>query len=260
MKKERIIKLIILILILCVLYLTIRSAYSRYTSKAFAVVEKGLAQWVIKVNNTDITKNYTEPTEFVIDSFVWDWGEGSHVAEGKVAPGMTGTFEIEIDPTDTQVAYEYFVEIGKPEVNLLHGTTNDISIVLDSVKLNGEDVELESKEVYVDTGEEVTNTVSTSGENTTGDEPVTDENLTNTEGTSGARETKTVYYFSAVKQLSEIQSSDENVRKDKLIVTVKWENDEDKNDIDSEIGSILNNIIKLEVKFNAIQYVGEPTP
>lgn len=252
MKKERIIKLIILILIFSVLYLTIKSAYSRYTSKAYAIVSKGLAQWVIRINNTDITENYTEPTSFVIDSFVWDWDEGSHVAENKVAPGMTGTFEVDIDPTDTQVAYQYFMEIGKPEVNLLTGTTNDISIVLDSVKLNGEDVELNSKLVYVDTGEEVTNTVDTNTITDDGD----DENVTNTSG--GERATKTVYYFSAVKPLSEIQSSDEDVRVDNMIVTVKWVNDETKNDIDSEIGSILNNVIKLEIKFSAIQYVGEP--
>ena len=255
MKKERIIKLIILILIFCVLYLTIKSAYSRYTSKAFAVVNKGIAQWIIKVNNTDITENNTEATEFTIDSFIWDWGEGSHVAEGKVAPGMTGSFEVDVDPTDTQVAYQYFIEIGKPEVNLLEGTTSDISIVLDSVELNGEEVELESKEVYVDTGEEVTNTVDT-GETSTDDDDDTGTEETNT--TDEERETKTVYYFSAIKPLSEIQSDDEDTRVDKMQVTVKWVNDETKNDIDSQIGSILNNVIKLEVKFNAIQYVGEP--
>lgn len=59
-----------------------------------------------------------------------------------------------------------------------------------------------------------------------------------------------------IKTLSEVESTDEDDRVDTLLVKVKWENDEDYNPIDSEIGSIYGNQIQMPIEVKAIQYTG----
>ena len=102
-------KLLILILIIFLLIIIIRSTYSKYTNKAVAAITKPIGQWIIKVNNTDITEvdDEGEPAnqEFVIDTFSWD--TTTHVVDNKIAPGRGGSFDIVIDPTDTQVSFNY---------------------------------------------------------------------------------------------------------------------------------------------------------
>ena len=49
------IKIILLIIILILLVLIIKSTYSKYTAEAEATIERYVAGWVIKVNDTDIT-------------------------------------------------------------------------------------------------------------------------------------------------------------------------------------------------------------
>ena len=59
-----------------------------------------------------------------------------------------------------------------------------------------------------------------------------------------------------IKPLSEVSSTTESQRVDTLLVKVKWDNDEDYNEIDSEIGSIYGNKISMPIEVSAIQYIG----
>ena len=98
--------------------------YSLFETEREAVVTSPIAKWNVLVNNALITNNYGQENTFNLGSI--DWNSGGHVRTGKAAPGSVGTFEIEIDPTDTEVSFLYELEI---DTSLLH---ND-AIVIQSV-------------------------------------------------------------------------------------------------------------------------------
>jgi len=59
-----------------------------------------------------------------------------------------------------------------------------------------------------------------------------------------------------IKKLAEIQSENENERLDTIRIFVEWENNEDNNETDSEIGKVSDNVISIPIKVNVIQYTG----
>ncbi len=85
------------------IYLLIGS-YGLFESERTNTSQIDIAKWQVKVNNDSI--NGSEST-FTVDSI--NWNSSANVKEGKVAPGMTGYFDIEIDPNDTDVSIIYNV-------------------------------------------------------------------------------------------------------------------------------------------------------
>lgn len=157
-----------------------------------------------------------EPVEFEITNFTWNTSE--HVKAGKVAPGMRGQFEILIDPTDTDVSIKYALKIDNSKFT----ESNDINLKIKTITLNGEEYTYE--------------TTSTGG-----DDP---------------DDTGTEIEIDLIKPLSEIQSTDPDVRIDQILVNVEWENNEQFNEKDSEIGRVPNNVITLPITVSVIQYTG----
>ena len=66
MSKKK--KILILILILILLVLILRSAFSKYVNEAVGATSNKIGQWIIKVNNQDITEDVNT---FLIDNFTW---------------------------------------------------------------------------------------------------------------------------------------------------------------------------------------------
>lgn len=110
--------LIILLIVLCLIYLKVNSTYSSYESTIDGTVESKVANWNILVNNTPL--NATNETGIDIDSITWNQ---DHIREGKVAPGATGTIEITIDPTTTDVAFDY-------ELTVIDKTTDENKLLV----------------------------------------------------------------------------------------------------------------------------------
>ena len=108
MNKKRI-TVIGVALIAVILFITIFYTYSLFETNKQISVSSNLAKWNVKVNNTMVTQNTASVNTFNLGSI--DWNSGGHVREGKAAPGSTGTIEIEIDPTDTQVSFTYEITI-----------------------------------------------------------------------------------------------------------------------------------------------------
>lgn len=100
--KNKILVVIIIIFMIVLLFGT----YSKYNNKAIGVAEEKIGQWIIKVNNLDITK---ENATFNINDI--NWNEEGTVKEGKVAPGMNGYFDVIIDPSGTEVSIKYSITI-----------------------------------------------------------------------------------------------------------------------------------------------------
>lgn len=199
MKVNNKIKVLLMCLTLIMLVITIyviSTTYALFQSQIKGSVVKNVGKWSIKINGEDVLKGTSE--EFNMQQFIVD--ENENTKPGKMAPGTTGSFELSIDPTDTQVAVRY-----------------DISIVLDEI--TNDKVQLISVE------KDSTNNIVKTAENT----------------------------YTGIIPLEEIEKGAIDLVKIKFC----WENDEQNNIADSEIGTIINSKIQIPVKVNITQYLGE---
>lgn len=132
------VKIVLLVLILILLVLIIRSTYSKYIAESDATIEKNIAVWSVKVNDTDITLEPEKKTEFNITGSDIVWEAASHVENGKVAPGMKGYFYIRIDSTGTQTALIYTLNIDMNPIFDKH-----INFVINDItEENGKEIRL----------------------------------------------------------------------------------------------------------------------
>ena len=218
------IRIVILIAILILLALIIQSTYSKYTSKSTGTINRDTADWIIKINDKDITipDENGQVGIFEIEDFTWDWDSAPNVKPPKVAPGMSGFFKLKIDPTGTQVSIKYTITIDDSKIaEMLAGVgvtgedlANRINLKITGIKENGVEIEL-------------------------------------------PRDDQGNIVISKIKELEDIQSNDETDRIDELEIKVTWEDNEANNDIDSKIGSVPNNVIKLPILVDVIQWTGE---
>ena len=105
---KKILIIVILFMILVVAYRLINT-YALFYSEGQGVVKQDNATWLIYVNNNNITSENSN--KFTIDTFEIE--ENSHVAPGKAAPGVSGSFYIIIDPKNTNVSIKYSVNLDK---------------------------------------------------------------------------------------------------------------------------------------------------
>ena len=222
MKKK--VRIVILIAILILLVLIINSTYSKYANRANAVIAENIGKWIIKINDTDITTTDENGNAgvFEISDFTWNWDDTPNVKPPKVAPGMHGYFNLKIDPTGTDVSIKY-------------------TITIDDAKI------AESTGITTEDGEDISDRINLK---ITG---ITENGV----ALELPRDDDGNIIISKVKKLEKIQSTNEADRIDDLQIEVTWENNEDNNDIDSQLGAIANNTIKLPIKVNVIQWTGE---
>ena len=109
--KHNIIVIILLFLTFISLYVLSNKTYTSYESLVDDEITLDIATWKILIENQNIVKA-TEDIKLSDIEF-----DNTHVAEGKVAPGSTGTINFEIDPTTTQVAIEYNIKIDDHTVD-----------------------------------------------------------------------------------------------------------------------------------------------
>lgn len=91
----------ILILIVLLLITITRLTYSRLFSFGSIDINSNLALWSVKINGTLVSSDYS----FSLNNIVWS--DTTKVANGYVAPGGDGYYEVEIDTSGTQVAVDY---------------------------------------------------------------------------------------------------------------------------------------------------------
>lgn len=211
------IRVLISIVAIVLLVLIIRSTYSKYANSAAGSLINRVSNWVIKVNGEDITLA-NNPAQIVIgpDEFVWNWDDVSHVKKPKVAPGMIGSFYLEIDPAETQVSFEYDISIKNPAVEIPGVGKVEIDMVMNSIE------EVNGNRTLTETNDPVT----------------------------GNRIVK------RIKPLTEISSTDANVQKDLLKITVEWKDTGDKDLLDTLAGSEAGHVIEMPILIHAIQYTG----
>lgn len=190
--KSKILYITCAIMIFVTIY-EITNTYGLFESNINMDVDSKLATWNILINDTNIGKSET----FTIDNFISE--EDSTVASGKIAPGTSGYFNINIDPSNTQVSIRYDLTFDFSKLDNLFTITK-----------------VEEKNGY--------NLIKT-GPNT----------------------------YSNVITLNEIKENKTN----NIRVHIKWNNNEENNDKDTEIGLTENNTLNIPVSITVLQYSGE---
>ena len=139
MNKKKI--TVIGIVLIAVFLFLITVTYSLFETRKEATVSSSIAKWNVKVNNTMITKSTNQNSTFSLGSI--NWQSGGHVKSGKAAPGSVGTFEIEIDPTNTDVSFTYELTIDTSGLN------NEEFIISNVREINGNEFIRTDKNTYV---------------------------------------------------------------------------------------------------------------
>ena len=99
--------LVSILIVLCLFFLKSRVTYTAYETTVSGNVSSPIANWLIKIDGKTITQT-EEVTGIKIDDIYWD---NVTVRDGKVAPGSKGEMTVSIDPTGTDVAVYYEIEV-----------------------------------------------------------------------------------------------------------------------------------------------------
>lgn len=103
-------KLILLsVLSIGILTITAIKTYSLFETNATGTASARLAKWEISVNNSNITGLTQTNRTFNLGQI--NWSNQNHVKSGKGAPGSTGTVDVVITPTNTEVSFIYDITI-----------------------------------------------------------------------------------------------------------------------------------------------------
>ena len=86
--------------------------YAVFHSEIESNVALENGKWNITINGSDITTGTV--TEFVINQITTT--ENDHVKPGNLAPGLSGSFEIEVNPEDTNVSVRYDITLNQQEL------------------------------------------------------------------------------------------------------------------------------------------------
>lgn len=110
MKGNKILKLTGTVMFVSVLaVILVSSTYAKYTSSASGSDTATVAKWSIKLNNQDITQ--VERVNFGLFDTIYDTDGQTveeDVAEGKIAPGTSGKFNLELE-NNSEVTAEYTI-------------------------------------------------------------------------------------------------------------------------------------------------------
>ncbi len=123
--KTRKFRLLLACISLLLLIDMIQESYAKYVSSAEADSDLTIASWAFIVNNQDVISNndFSNSIVPVIDA-------NTNIKTGYIAPTSTGYFDITIDSSDVEVAFD-------EEITFSPGQTNTVSdIVFTGYSLN----------------------------------------------------------------------------------------------------------------------------
>lgn len=88
----------------------VQKTYAKYVTTSNGEANLNIARWDIVVNDEHI-KNKEELSADITPQYV----ENPNVAKGVIAPGSIGYFDITIDPTNTDVSFDFEISIDNEE-------------------------------------------------------------------------------------------------------------------------------------------------
>lgn len=105
MKKK--VKILLLLVSLSLTMGLMSNTYSRYIADTNGEMKMLFAKWQILVNNVDITNGKSSSINLtpVME-------DEENIKNGTIAPSSKGYFDIEVDPTNVDVSFNYNVELA----------------------------------------------------------------------------------------------------------------------------------------------------
>lgn len=166
-------KVIMLIACFCVLLciLTLQETYAKYTSAVNETTDITIARWRILVNDFDIRSN-SSTTNLITPVFAGN----ANISSGVIAPTAEGYFDIVIDASGTDLAFDYTITINNSDdspvsdVRITGCTLNGNNVAVTNGTLTGRvnltDQRVNTVRVYIEwydgTGESMNNAQDTS--------------------------------------------------------------------------------------------------
>ena len=99
-------KILLLFMSLALTMSLMSDTYSRYVANTTGNLEVQFAKWKLLVNNVDITDGNTSSIELTPVM-----QENSNVAENKIAPSSIGYFDIDVDPSNVELSFDYTITL-----------------------------------------------------------------------------------------------------------------------------------------------------
>lgn len=115
---KKVLKILTLIMVIITI-IKISDTYSKYYTTANTNnLSKDIGEWIIKVNEMDIYSEDGDAVEFTLENF----GNftNPNTDPTKISPGNKGYTDIVIDPTGTDVAVRYDIELDPYLTNLFN--------------------------------------------------------------------------------------------------------------------------------------------
>lgn len=105
-KKIIFIQIMYCVFVICLIFIS--KTYSKYTS--FSEGEKVFetADWNVKIENIDITKQDESNIDIILNT-----DDNKYVKEGKIAPGITANGTFTLDVSNSEVKIKYIITPGK---------------------------------------------------------------------------------------------------------------------------------------------------
>lgn len=114
---KKVFKILTLIMLIFTI-LKIGDAYAKYYAQAHTEnLSQEVGKWVIKVNEMDIYSESGESVQFQVNNL--NNFSNPNAAIDKISPSSTGYVDISIDPTGTDVAVRYDIELDLTGVSNL---------------------------------------------------------------------------------------------------------------------------------------------
>lgn len=129
-------KLLLIVIPICLSLSLMSNTYSRYVADTKGNIEMLFAKWQILVNENDITNNTI--SEVIINPVI---EENENIENNKIAPSSKGYFDIDINPSNIEVSFNY-----KINLNIINENIPDLIIskyaILDSNYTEGDNLNL----------------------------------------------------------------------------------------------------------------------
>ena len=134
-RQSQVKRTILIAIILACLVAIIGGTYARFTSSGTANATVTLAKWNVKLNGQDISRE----TKNLDVALTFD--NNQYVKEGKIAPGRTAHFDVELDPTGSEVAIDYTFKVDTTKIAqvLETNSTSKVSVTGATYKIGTEE-------------------------------------------------------------------------------------------------------------------------
>ena len=137
-KKIIFIQIMYCIFVMCLIFIT--KTYSKYTSFSEGERIFETANWKVKIENIDITKQKECNIDILLNT-----DDNKYVTEGKVAPGITANGTFTLDTSGSEVTIKYIITPGK----IMYNEEEFLDFKIKMIKANNKILECENGE-YTD--------------------------------------------------------------------------------------------------------------